>query len=177
MAFFFGDIATFVTGFPPGPSCPKCRAPAILFRLSGVLFALLYADFRMTRVFNSQAANRRLAFRVVAVQVVVAVLVSLGFLFQGAQAALAALTSGTAVALGSLLLAWRSLFGPAYSAGLSLARMVSGLILKWFVVLGVLYLSLARWQLPPLPLLAGLVVTMAASFLTQSTKTQVSSER
>ena len=117
-------------------------------------------------MFNSLTANRRLAFRTVAVQASVAMLVALAFLVQDAQSALAAAIGGGAVALGSLLLAWRSMMGPAYSAGLALARIVSGLVLKWFVVLGALYLSLARLGLPPLPLLAGLVVTMAASFLT-----------
>ena len=112
----------------------------------------------------------------VAGQSVVATLVALGFLMQDTRAAIAAAIGGGAVVLGSLMLAWRSMMGPAYSAGLALARLVSGLILKWFVVLGALYLSLARWQLPPLPLLAGLVATMAASFLIQS-KAKVSSER
>jgi F0F1-type ATP synthase assembly protein I len=121
-------------------------------------------------VFNSLTANRRLAFRTVAVQAAVAMLVALAFLLQGAQAALAAAIGGGAVALGSLVLAWRSMMGPAYSAGLALSRMVSGLILKWFVVLGALYLSLARLGLPPLPLLAGLLAAMAASFLTHRTK-------
>ena len=117
-------------------------------------------------MFNSLTANRRLAFRTVAVQAAVAVLVALVFLVQDERAALAAAIGGGAVAFGSLLLAWRSMMGPAYSAGLALARIVSGLVLKWFVVLGALYLSLARLGLPPLPLLAGLVATMAASFLT-----------
>jgi F0F1-type ATP synthase assembly protein I len=121
-------------------------------------------------VLNSLTANRRLAFRMVAVQGLVATVVALAFLLQDVQAALAAGIGGGAVALGSLVLAWRSMMGPAYSAGLALARMVSGLILKWFVVLGALYLSLARLGLPPLPLLAGLVATLAASFLTQAIK-------
>ena len=121
-------------------------------------------------MFNSLTANRRLAFRTVAVQAAVATLVALAFLLQDAQAALAAAIGGGAVAFGSLLLAWRSMMGPAYSAGLALARIVSGLLLKWFVVLGALYLSLARLGLPPLSLLAGLVVTMAASFLTRRLK-------
>ena len=125
-------------------------------------------------MFNSLAANRQLALRVVTVQLVVATLVALGFLFQNAQAALTALVSGVAVALGSLLLAWRSVMGPAYSAGLVMARMISGLILKWFVVIGVLYLSLARWHLPPLPMLIGLVITMVASLFIQNSKLQVS---
>ena len=117
-------------------------------------------------MFNSLTANRRLAFRTVAVQAAVATSVALAFLLQDVQAALAAGIGGGAVALGSLVLAWRSMIGPAYSAGLALSRMISGLILKWFVVLGALYLSLARLGLPPLPLLAGLIATMAASFLT-----------
>lgn len=119
-------------------------------------------------MFNSLTANRRLAIRMVAGQAVVATSVALGFLMQDARAAIAAAIGGGAVVLGSLVLSWRSMMGPAYSAGLALARMISGLILKWFVVLGALYLSLARWQLPPVPLLAGLVATMAASFLIQS---------
>ena len=121
-------------------------------------------------MFNSLTANRRLAFRMVAVQAAVAMLVALAFLLQDARAALSAGFGGGAVALGSLVLAWRAMMGPAYSAGLALARLVSGLILKWFVVLGVLYVSLARLGLPPLPLLAGLLVTMAASFLTHGLK-------
>ena len=121
-------------------------------------------------MFNSLSANRRLAFRTVAVQAAVAIVVALGFLLQDPRAALAAGIGGGALALGSLVLAWRSMTGPAYSAGLALARLVSGLVLKWFVVLAALYMSLARWELPPLPLLAGLVATMAASFLTHAIK-------
>lgn len=121
-------------------------------------------------MFNSLSANRRLAFRMVAVQAAVAAVVALGFLFQDPRSALAAGVGGGSVALGSLLLAWRSMMGPAYSAGLALARLVSGLVLKWFVVLGALYMSLVRWDLPPLPLLAGLLAAMAASFLTHAIK-------
>lgn len=124
----------------------------------------------MLRVFNSLTANRRLALRMVAVQAAVATLVALAFLFQDAKAAQAAAIGGGAVAAGSLVMAWRSMMGPATSAGLVLSRLISGLLLKWFVVLGALYLSLARLELPPLPLLAGLVATMAAAFLNQRSK-------
>jgi hypothetical protein len=62
-------------------------------------------------VLNSLAANRRLAYRMVAVQAVVAML----------------------VAPGSLVLALRSLPTTQKSAGWSMSRMVSGLMLKWFV--------------------------------------------
>ena len=100
-------------------------------------------------------------------QAVVAIVVALCFLSQGLREALAAGVGGLAVAVGSLLLAWRAMLGPAWSAELALSRIVSGLLLKWFVVLGVLYLALTRMQLPPLPLLAGMVLTLMASFLTQ----------
>jgi F0F1-type ATP synthase assembly protein I len=118
-------------------------------------------------VFNSLVANRRLAFRLVAVQLAVATVVTSGFALQDARSAIAAAFGGGAVVVGSAVLAWRSLFGPALSAGTALARMVSGLQLKSFVVLGALSVALARLGLPPLPLLSGLAATMFASFLTQ----------
>ena len=121
-------------------------------------------------MFNSQSANRRLAFRMVAVQFVVAMLVALLFLVQGARESLAAAIGGGAVAAGSLVLAWRSLPPGAASAGLALSRLVSGLLLKWFVVLGACYLAMAKLALPPLPLLVGLVVAMMAAFLTLNSK-------
>ena len=52
-----------------------------------------------------------------------------------------------------------------------MTRLISGIVLKWFVVIGALYLALARLGLPPLPLLAGLVGAMAASFLIHTFKT------
>ncbi len=100
-------------------------------------------------------------------QAVVAIVVAVCFLLQGVREALAAGIGGGAVALGSLLLAWRAMLGPAWSAGMALSRIVSGLLLKWFVVFAVLYIALAHTNLPPPPMLAGLVVTLMASFLTQ----------
>lgn len=125
----------------------------------------------MLGVFNSLSANRRLAFRMVAVQCAVATFVALAFwIAQGAREALAAAIAGGSVAVGSLVMAWRSLPPAAASAGLALSRLISGMLLKWFVVLGALYLAMAKLQLPPLPLLVGLVVAMMASFLTLNSK-------
>lgn len=118
-------------------------------------------------MFNSLTANRRLALRMVAFQALVATVVAMAFLLQDARSAMSAAMGGGAVTVGSMVLAWRSMFGPAYSAGLALARLVSGLLLKWFVVLGVVYIALVRLGLPPLPLFVGMVVAMAASFFTQ----------
>jgi ATP synthase protein I len=121
-------------------------------------------------VFNSPSANRRLAIRTITVQAVVATVVALGFLAIGRDAALAAALSGGAVVVGSLVLAWRAMFGPPRSGGDVLARMVSGLLLKWFVVIVAIYVGLARLGLPPLPLLVGLGLTLAASFPTHALK-------
>ena len=121
-------------------------------------------------MFNSLDANRRLAIRTVAAQALVAALVALGLLWVGARESLAAALGGGAVALGSLVLAWRSMSGPVRPAGPALARMVSGLLLKWFVVVGVVYFAMAKLQLPPLPLIVGMIATMAASFVTLNSK-------
>ena len=121
---------------------------------------------------NSLAANRRLAYRMVTVQAVVAMLVALAFFAaQGRNQALAAAIGGGAAALGSLVLAWRSLPSTPKSAGWSVSRMVSGLVLKWFVVLGVLFVAMAKLAMPPLPLIVGLVASlMSALFLTLNSK-------
>ena len=121
-------------------------------------------------MFNSPIANRRLAIRTVTVQAAVATAVALGFLAVGRDAALAAALSGGAVVVGSLVLAWRAMFGPPRSGGDVLARLVSGLLLKWFVVIVALYVGLARLGLPPMPLLVGLGLTLAASFPTHALK-------
>jgi len=108
----------------------------------------------------------------VAVQAVVAMLVALAFLVaQGNKEALAAAIGGGAAALGSLVLAWRSLPSTPKSAGWSVSRMVSGLMLKWFVVLGVLFVAMAKLAMPPLPLIVGLAASvMSALFLTLNSK-------
>ena len=119
---------------------------------------------------NSLTASRRLAYRMVAVQFVVAMLVALAFLVQSGPAALAAAIAGGSVALGSLVLALRSLPATPKSAGWALSRMVSGFVLKMFVVLGALFLAMAKLHLPPLPMIVALVATMVATFLTLNSK-------
>ena len=128
-------------------------------------------------MFNSVAANRRLAFRLVAAQATVTAAVAAGFLLQGPRPAIAAAVGGGVVALGSLVLAWRALPAPVLSAGAAISRLVSGMLLKWFVVVAVLYLAFARLALPPLPLVAGMLATMVAPFLLQVFQARASSER
>lgn len=107
---------------------------------------------------NSLAAGRRLALRLVLWQLGVAVTVGLIFLIQGRRAALAALGSALAVALGNALVAARA-FSPG-GAGQALARLILGTLLKWAVVFTGMYVVLVRWQLPPVPAIAGLIVAV-----------------
>lgn len=114
---------------------------------------------------NSVAAGRRQARSVVVFQAMASLAAALVFLVQGADAALAALVGGGSVALGSALMAWRAFRGGVDGAGMALMRLFGGLALKWLVIVGALYLALARLALPPLPLLAGVCAALVASLL------------
>jgi len=109
---------------------------------------------------NSIAAGRRLAVRVVAVQLAVTILLAAGFLLQGWQSGLAALSGGGVVALGTAMLALRMFSGGPAPAGMVLWRMIVGNLLKWSVILAGLYLALAKAQLPGLPVMVGLAATV-----------------
>ena len=98
--------------------------------------------------------------RVVAVQLAVTMLLAVGFLLQGWQSGLAALSGGGAVALGTALLALRMFGAGPAAAGVVLWRLIVGNLLKWGVILLGLYLALARAQLPGLPVIAGLVAAV-----------------
>ena len=113
---------------------------------------------------NSVATGRRLALRIVLIQLLVAAAIALMFLPQGMLSALAAGMGGVAVVLGSLVLALRSFGRAPMSANAALLRMLVAMALKWIVFLAVLYVALVRFALPPVPLLVGAVVT-TLSFL------------
>ncbi len=115
---------------------------------------------------NSLAAGRRQASRVVLAQALVTGLVALAFLVQGLPAASGALLGGGAIALGSALMAWRAFGGGSViGAGTVLLRLLGGLALKWLAIAGVLYLALARFELPPVPVLAGLCAALATGVI------------
>jgi F0F1-type ATP synthase assembly protein I len=124
---------------------------------------------RIRSVLNSVAAGRRQAQRVLVVQTTATLIAALVFLVPGDRgalsAALGAALGGGAVALGGALMAWRSFSGGVIGAGAALARLFGGLALKWLVVLGALYLALAHLELPPVAVLAGLAVALAASLV------------
>jgi ATP synthase protein I len=116
-------------------------------------------------VLNSVAAGRRQALQVVVIQAIVSVVLALAFLVQGVAAAGAALVGGLATTAGSALMGWRAFAGGVADPGSALFRLFGGIALKWLVIVLVLYLGLARFGLPPLPLLAGLGATLVASLL------------
>jgi F0F1-type ATP synthase assembly protein I len=108
------------------------------------------------------AASRRSALRAAAVQAVVALPVALAFLVgDGTRAAAAAALGGLALALGNAVAATLSLRG-ALPARFAFAALLAGTALKWLVVFAALGVGLRGWQLPPLPMLAGLVAGLVA---------------
>lgn len=114
---------------------------------------------------NSAAAGRRQARQVVIAQAVTAALVALAFLVDSVSSALGAGLAGAGVALGSALMAWRSFPGGVIGAGAALSRLFGGIALKWLVIAGAMYLALARFELPPVPVVTGLCAALVASLL------------
>lgn len=113
---------------------------------------------------NTLAANRRMALNGLRFQLLVTLAAALSFGLQGQDEALAALAGGGAVVAGSAAFAWRALLLDAPSAGSALAGFLLGTLFKWSVTLVALYLALARFGLPALPLLAG-VASASITFL------------
>ena len=108
------------------------------------------------------AASRRSALRAVAVQAAIALPLALAFLAgDGMRAALAAATGGMALALGNGFATLLSLRG-AIPARFAFAALLAGTMAKWLVVFVVLGIALEIWQLPPLPMLAGLATGLVA---------------
>ena len=108
------------------------------------------------------AASRRSALRAVAMQAIVALLVALAFLAgDGTRAAAAAALGGLALALGNAVAATLSLRG-AVPARFAFTALLAGTTAKWGVVFVALGIALKAWQLPPLPMLAGLVAGLMA---------------
>lgn len=111
---------------------------------------------------NSAAAGRRLAQRTVALQAAVTLATALACLLSGRDAALGALAGGGAMTLGSQLAAWGAFAGGVAGAGMALGRLLLGMAAKWIVVIVGLFLAIAVWQLPALPVLAGAALAAAA---------------
>lgn len=103
-----------------------------------------------------------MALRVVAFQAAAVLAASAACLLLGPRAALAALAGGGTLVLGSLLAAWGAFAGGVAGAGVALGRLLLGTAVKWLIVLVGLYLAMAIWRLPAVPVLAGAALAAAA---------------
>jgi ATP synthase protein I len=110
-------------------------------------------------VLNDPASGRHLAVRLLGLQLGATLLGGAIFLAQGWRSAVAAVAGGLLVVLGNAVMASRALAG--LHAGVVFTRFITGVVLKWAVVVGGLYLVLVRWQLPPAPAIAGLALALA----------------
>jgi hypothetical protein len=112
-------------------------------------------------VLNSLASGRRLAWRIVLLQFAVAALLGLGFLALGRREAMAAAAGALIVALGTALMSARFFGRQVQDAGMALGRLLTGMILKWIVIVGGLVMILVQFKLPPLAAISGLVAAYA----------------
>jgi len=111
-------------------------------------------------VFNSLDAGRRLALRIVLLQLAAAAVVGAMFLPQGHREAVSAAAGGCVVALGTALMS-AQVFGRLVGGATAFVRLLLGMLLKWAVVVGGLGLLLFKYKLPPLAAVTGLVAAYA----------------
>ena len=78
----------------------------------------------------------------------------------GTMHAVGAFAGAAAASAGTFGMARLALGGGIQPARVVYARMLAGMLVKWLLVAAVLWLAIARWQLPPLAVLAGLVLAM-----------------
>ncbi len=113
---------------------------------------------------NSLASGRRLALRIALLEFAVAVLAGVVFLAQGRREAIAAAAGAAIVALGTALSSAR-FFSSLGGAGFVLGRWVTGILLKWIVIVGGLIMIMFQFKLPPLAAVIGLVAAYAVYLL------------
>lgn len=119
---------------------------------------------RELHVLNSLASGRRLALRLLLWQLIVAVIVGLVFATQGRREAIAAAAGAVIVAAGTALLSLRA-FSQVSGAGMALGRLLTGMVLKWMVVIGGMIAIMFQWKLPPLAAITGLAAAYAVNLL------------
>ena len=113
---------------------------------------------------NSLASGRRLALRIMLLQLAVAVLAGLVFLALGRREALSAALGAGVVALGTALLSAR-FFSGLGGAGVAFSRLLTGMLLKWIVIVGGLFTIMFHYKLPPLAAISGLAAAYAVYLL------------
>jgi ATP synthase protein I len=97
-------------------------------------------------------------------QLFVAVVVGLAFSVRGFRWAVAAAAGAAIVAIGTALLSAR-LFSRVGGAGMALTGLMTGMLLKWMVIVGGLIIIMVQYKLPPLAAITGLVAAYAINLL------------
>ncbi len=115
---------------------------------------------------NSIAGGKRVARRVVAAQLMAALIAALGgLLLADRQAATSAAVGALIVAGGSAIFAWR-LFLPGVAPVQTVLRSVyAAEVLKWVWSVVWLVVAIALWRLPALALILGMIAAQLAFFL------------
>ena len=113
---------------------------------------------------NSLASGRRLALRIVLLQLAAALVVGSAFLVLGRREAIAAAAGATVVALGTALMSVR-FFSGLSGAGMAFGRLLTGMLLRWIVAVGGLFVILFQYKLPPLAAVTGFVAAYAVYLL------------
>ena len=113
---------------------------------------------------NSLASGRSLALRITLLQLAVAALAGLAFLTLGRLEAVSAAAGATIVAIGTALLSMR-FFSSLSGAGVAFSRLLTGMVLRWIVIVGGLVVILVQFKLPPLAAISGLVAALAVYWL------------
>jgi ATP synthase protein I len=111
---------------------------------------------------NHPSSGRNLAAWVLLSQVAATALVSMAWLAGGPRDALAALAGGLVATVASALFALRTLGGSGVTAGIVLARLFAGTLLKWLVMIGGLYALMGRLAWPALPVVTGFGAALLA---------------
>lgn len=122
-------------------------------------------NIRNPEVFTFAAEGRRLARRAIIWQAAAVAVAALAFLAKGADWAMAVAVGGAAIAVGGWLSSVIALGGGVNPSMVALARLMAGVGLKWVVVVGALVLGITLAGLPPLPMVVGVVVALAAQLL------------
>lgn len=97
-------------------------------------------------------------------QLVAAMVVGLAFSVRGLRWAIAGVAGAGIVAIGTALLSTR-LFSQVNGAGMALIRLMTGMLLKWMVIVGGLIIIMFQYKLPPLAAITGLVTAYAVNLL------------
>jgi len=93
-------------------------------------------------------------------QLAVAALIAAAFLVQGRREALSALAGAGIVAVSTALFSIR-FFSGLDGGGMAFSRLLTGMVLKWIVVVGGLTIIMVKLKLPPFAAITGLIAALA----------------